>query len=232
MTMRVCCFCMSLWFSSNDSYQPEVSVIKCHQLEGSGSRLTGFRGRLQGEVHVEAETKGSDFLLASVKLPMTLPVCGRDPGLRAVEPQETRSWCCSTADVFGILGSEYERISWVGKDLRRSQSNLLVMAGAALGSDQVMQGFIQLGLEKLRGRRLHKLLVVEQFSLILSLEYQWCPCQQCCQDNQDLLKEVSSSREENEGSSSREHHHHLSWESPADIRSSPGRHGAGTLVLS
>lgn len=50
--------------------------------------------------------------------------------------------------LFGVLGSEYDRISWVGKDLRGSQSNLLVMSGAALGSDQVMQGFVQLGLEE------------------------------------------------------------------------------------
>lgn len=123
---------MSLWFSFNDSYQPEVSVIKCHQLRGSESRLTGFHGRLQGEVHVEAERKGPDFLLASVKVPMAPPVCDRDPQLRAVE---TRSRCCSITNVFGILGSEEYRISWVGKDLRRSQSNLLVMAGATLGSD-------------------------------------------------------------------------------------------------
>lgn len=72
--MRLSCFCLSLWFAFNDSFQPEVSVIKCHQLEGSESRLTGFQGRLQGEVHVEAERKGS------VKLPVTPPVCDRDPG--------------------------------------------------------------------------------------------------------------------------------------------------------
>lgn len=63
-----------------------------------------------------------------------------------MEPQETRSRCCSIGDVFGILGSEDGRISGIGKDLRESESNLLVMAGAILGSDQVMQGFIQLGL--------------------------------------------------------------------------------------
>lgn len=188
--------------------------------------------KVEGEVHVEAERKGSDFLLASAKLPMTPSACDRDPRLRAVEPQETRSRCCSISDVLGILGAEDDRISWVGKNLRRSQSNLLVMAGATLGSDQVMLGFIQLGLEKLQGQRLHNLLVVEEFSLIFSLEYQWCPCQQCCQDNQNFLKEASSSREENGGSSSRERHHHLSWKSPADTRSSPGRYWEGTFVLS
>lgn len=41
------------------------------------------------------------------------------------------------------------------------------MAGAILGSDQVMQGFIQLGLKKLQGQRLHNLLV-GQFSLIFT----------------------------------------------------------------
>ena len=44
-------------------------------------------------------------------------------------------------------------MTWAGGDLRRSLSNLLLKAGAALGSDQVAQGLIHSGLEKFQGWR-------------------------------------------------------------------------------
>lgn len=76
MTVSLSWCCMSLWFCFNDSCQPEVSAIKCQQLEGSDT--LDFM-----EVLVEAKRKGSDLLLASAGLPTTPPVCDRDPQLRA-----------------------------------------------------------------------------------------------------------------------------------------------------
>lgn len=65
------------------------------------------------------------------------------------------------------------------------------MAGATLGSDQVAQGFIPLGVEYLQGQRLCNLLTVWQFSLTLNLKCQWWRGQPCCHDNRDTPKQVS-----------------------------------------
>lgn len=47
-----------------------------------------------------------------------------------------------------------------------------MITGAAVGSDQVVQSFIQLGLGNLQGWSLLNLLMMEQFSFIINLTYE------------------------------------------------------------